>query len=488
MTSITQISATNFSSFLGGKDYQNMKGITSSENGQIIYVCMYDVLNIGVVKSINNGTTWTIVNSSSGFTSIACSSDGQIVYLVRLGQGLYKSTDAGNTWNSVIFLNSVTGNPDNTFPGGSTNPEISDTVNFGGYNLTNIYQIACDSTGDKLIMTTNAAAAIYQSLDGGSTWSFIYGVSGYIVNNSTTYITCNTDGSILYAALNNTPELNIIVSKDFGLSWTSMNMLGLIGPFASLSTNSYGDFVYAINNGLNVLYPTHTDKSLVPLNGSTFVTLTNYNDGNNLIISQNLGQDGYVSLYSITNKYSPGQLNSTYIACFKEDSKILCFKEGREMYVKVQDIRKGYLVKTLEHGYIPVDMIGKRNFHHDGLKERITSQLYKCSKTEYPELLEDLIITGCHSILVDSFKSNEQKEKVFEVLGDIYVTDNKLRVPACVDDRAFVYEKPGNYTIYHLALENDDYYMNYGIYANGLLVETCSKRFLKEYSSMTLIE
>jgi hypothetical protein len=39
-----------------------------------------------------------------------------------------------------------------------------------------------------------------------------------------------------------------------------------------------------------------------------------------------------------------------------------------------------------------------------------------------------------------------------------------------------------------LALENDDYYMNYGIYANGLLVETCSKRFMKELSSMTLLE
>jgi hypothetical protein len=43
-------------------------------------------------------------------------------------------------------------------------------------------------------------------------------------------------------------------------------------------------------------------------------------------------------------------------------------------------------------------------------------------------------------------------------------------------------------TIYHIALENDDYYMNYGVYANGLLVETCSKRYLKELSRMELIE
>ena len=41
--------------------------------------------------------------------------------------------------------------------------------------------------------------------------------------------------------------------------------------------------------------------------------------------------------------------------------------------------------------------------------------------------------------------------------------------------------------IWHFALENEDYYKNYGVYANGLLVETCSKRMMKEYSGMTLL-
>ena len=34
----------------------------------------------------------------------------------------------------------------------------------------------------------------------------------------------------------------------------------------------------------------------------------------------------------------------------------------------------------------------------------------------------------------------------------------------------------------------ENYYGNYGIWANGLLVETCSKRYLKELSGMALIE
>lgn len=41
-----------------------------------------------------------------------------------------------------------------------------------------------------------------------------------------------------------------------------------------------------------------------------------------------------------------------------------------------------------------------------------------------------------------------------------------------------------SHTIWHLALENDDVRTNYGIWANGLLVETCSLHFMKNWSNM----
>ena len=68
------------------------------------------------------------------------------------------------------------------------------------------------------------------------------------------------------------------------------------------------------------------------------------------------------------------------------------------------------------------------------------------------------------------------------------MTDDHYRLPACADEKAKVYDKKGQHVVYHIALENNDYYMNYGIYANGLLVETCSKRYLKEISNMEIIE
>jgi len=173
------------------------------------------------------------------------------------------------------------------------------------------------------------------------------------------------------------------------------------------------------------------------------------------------------------------------LVCFKEDTFILT----NNGYTPIQNLRKGALVKTKNHDFVPINMIGRKEIYHIGCNERIKDQLYKCSKEQFPEIFEDLIITGCHCILVDDYINEKQKEKVIEInKGRIFITDNKYRLPACIDERTTVYEKKGNHIIYHLALENDDYYMNYGIYANGLLVESCSKRYLKELSNMELIE
>jgi hypothetical protein len=131
-------------------------------------------------------------------------------------------------------------------------------------------------------------------------------------------------------------------------------------------------------------------------------------------------------------------------------------------------------------------MIGKKEIYHPAYSYRNKDQLYICSQSKYPELFDDLIITGMHSILVDQFINNE-RDQVINLIGDIFTTDDKYRLPACIDNRTQPYDKAGIYNIYHIALENDNYYYNYGIYANGLLVETCSQRYLKELSNMELI-
>ena len=173
---------------------------------------------------------------------------------------------------------------------------------------------------------------------------------------------------------------------------------------------------------------------------------------------------------------------------------VICFKEGTQIltvngYRPVEKLMKGDLIKTVAHGFLPIHMIGTRKIIHKATNERIKDQLYRCSSSEYSNVFGELVITGCHSILVKKFFSQEQREKTMEYNnGRVFITDDHYRLPAFLDDRASVYEPAGTYNIYHFALENADYYMNYGVYANGLLVETCSQRYLKEIANMSLIE
>lgn len=172
--------------------------------------------------------------------------------------------------------------------------------------------------------------------------------------------------------------------------------------------------------------------------------------------------------------------------CFLEGSTVLCEVDGVERYVPVEQLTKGTLVKTSLDGYKPVLLIGKGTLHNPGTDERTEQRLYKCSPSKYPQLKEDLYITGCHSILEYPI-TETQKQGTIKHLGKLFVTDKKYRLMACVDDRAEPWNSEGTYTIWHFALEHKDEGMNYGVYANGgLLVETCSIRMLKNKSNMIL--
>jgi len=172
--------------------------------------------------------------------------------------------------------------------------------------------------------------------------------------------------------------------------------------------------------------------------------------------------------------------------CFLEGSTILCEVDGVERYVPVEELTKGTLVKTSLNGYKPVVLVGKGSIQNPGNDERTENRLYKCSPSKYPQLTQDLYMTGCHSILEFPI-TEKQKEDTVKHLGRLFITDKKYRLMACVDERAEPWNSQGAYTIWHFALDHEDDGMNYGVYANGgLLVETCSIRALKNKSNMTI--
>ena len=174
------------------------------------------------------------------------------------------------------------------------------------------------------------------------------------------------------------------------------------------------------------------------------------------------------------------------VPCFLEGSTILCKVNGVDKYIMVEELKKGTLVKTSMDGYIPVLLIGKGTIYNPDNDERTETRLYKCSTTKYPQLKEDLYITGAHSILEFPI-TDKQKDAIIKHMGKLYVTDKKYRLMACLDERAEPWNSKGTYNIWHFALENENERMNYGVYANGgLLVETCCIYYMKHKSNMIL--
>jgi len=338
----------------------------------------------------------------------------------------------------------------------------------------------------------------------------------FVVDNSEYPIVENTGfvfpEQIVHKTVNTgiTPRLLIGPMNEMGMSVGGLGGGGNTTTKGTIYYNSQSDAIsYFVNDNANSNIPPaialdSTTNFIVgylnsgSINGYTswgiyYYDIDNSNASSAILASgpyQN-GDDIRTVLGLNGNQYNFGLypiLNGNNLVCFAEGTKILCLDNDKEVYIPIENIRKGTLVKTLKHEYLPVDAIGKRTMHHHGNSDRIKDQLYKCTPKNYPELMEDLVITGCHCILVDKFKDEKQRDAVCNTLGKIYITDDKYRLPACVDERADVYDCKGEFTIYHLALENEKYFSNYAIYANGLLVETCSKRYLRELSGMTLIE
>jgi hypothetical protein len=183
---------------------------------------------------------------------------------------------------------------------------------------------------------------------------------------------------------------------------------------------------------------------------------------------------------SVASFYSPGSyfltqgtpdLQPVSVPCFLEGTKILCHINGEDQYIPIETMRPGTIVKTSRDGYKTVKLIGSRSMQNPGTGVRDKNALYLCTKEKYPDITEDLTITGCHAILVDTITEVE-REGIIATLERIFITDKKYRLPACVDQRAEEVLVSGPNVVWHFALDHYHDRMNYGVYAQGLLVET----------------
>jgi len=145
------------------------------QNPEIVYVATGDhnltgsaFNGNGVFKSENGGETWNRIGlQETGVVSEIATSknNSDIVYAATMGipyvrtenRGLYKSTDAGATWENVFFLNDTTGVIDiEVHP---TNPDVVYAATWTRLRNNRESLISSEETG------------IYKTIDGGENWT-----------------------------------------------------------------------------------------------------------------------------------------------------------------------------------------------------------------------------------------------------------------------------------------------------------------------------
>ena len=240
-------------------------------NGRIIYA---GAAGGGVWKSTNGGTTFKSIfdnyNQSIGVIEVDPSNPDNVIWVgtgetwvrnsVSYGDGLYKTTDGGTTWNKVGLENSdrISGiaiNPTNSSEvyvgvlgalwGDSEERGVYKTTD-GGQTWTNVLAGMKDTSCSDLFMdpkdpnTLYAAfwqvrrtaysfssggpnSALYKTTDGGKTWNKIHngfpeGDLGRIA-----ITVAPSDPKILFSVIESKEKKGLYRSEDAGNSWTFMN-------------------------------------------------------------------------------------------------------------------------------------------------------------------------------------------------------------------------------------------------------------------------
>jgi hypothetical protein len=109
------------------------------------------------------------------------------------------------------------------------------------------------------------------------------------------------------------------------------------------------------------------------------------------------------------------------------------------------------------------------------------------------KLIKDLYVTGSHAILKDKLSEVENKRmtRLLENIKEFKynrLLDGKEKVIACFDNNFEQHNEQGYFNNYHIVLENNgDVEKNYGIYVNGLLVESTNEKTMKKDIDIELI-
>jgi photosystem II stability/assembly factor-like uncharacterized protein len=180
----------------------------------------------GIYKSQDAGETWQhLPNGPTGIISkvLIHPSNPDIIWAATMGnpyvrdnnRGLYKSTDGGNSWTQVLFVSNQAGASDLVIS--AANPDI----------LYASFWDRIRNNFESVVYGLNAK--VYKSTDGGNTWTQLAGGLPTGVMGRTGLAISQTDPNKVYAVYIdslNTPG-GLYKTTNGGTTWTSINILQL---------------------------------------------------------------------------------------------------------------------------------------------------------------------------------------------------------------------------------------------------------------------
>jgi hypothetical protein len=392
--------------------------------------------------SVNLSTNVLTSYSSGWLNGVALGQDGFV----------YATTNSGYT---IQKINPATGTQTNIFTSSGGNITSDTTGTFAG--------CVVDSNGF-LYCVTRGVGYVYKFNTSGT-------LIGLFATVNSAYggpfcITCDTATNNLYVSTTGSTGAIYKITP-----------AGTVSLYTATLGSSYSVF---FDGTSNILFA--ADRSKIYLFPQVVNAISFSFPASNLGMGSNTLQ-----IYDASNN-AFGMPIIISVACFLEGTLIKCLSENMfdDVYIPVEKLTKQTYVKTLSSGYVQIHSIGYTEIHNPSEETDTDNRLFKYSVDRVPELFQDLYITGNHAALVETF-SREEYDRVVSHMGAVYETEKRFRMPACLDSRAEPYVEPGPCKIWHFALQNPDIYTNYGVYANGLLVESSSIRYLTELSKMELV-